>query len=238
MPDDVRALWDEARPGGQNISCMVLDTKGKFVRAFWPLPGMGGRGKGDPFDSEKLGRFLKDEIEKANVPRPETKRTGLTLPTADGAGVRIFLMLRTVDRPMLNYKAPAVEAVTTTEIERKALAYPAKARDVATSELRRWLEQIYPPAIMDSSGKPPAVEGTLTLSPAGESRAILRGEVRFELDDRARTKYRGTLEAVVTYGDSGFASFRGVLEGTFLKPDARGGAVELRLTAAIESTPE
>ncbi len=242
MPDDIRELWNAAKPGGRNISCMVLDSAGKFVKAWWPLPeGPGERGGGDPFGRERLGRFMKDQIEKASagLEKPEPPKRTLTLPTAEGAGVRIFLTLKPKGRAPMNYKAPTVEAVTTTDAEKKALAVPEKPRDVDAADLRRWLEQIYPAAIMDSTGKPPALKGTLTLSPAGKRAAVLKGEIVFTMDDRAKTEYRGTLEVAITYGDGAdFVSLRGRFEGMYPKGDAkRGKPIEHTMTAVIESTP-
>jgi hypothetical protein len=189
---------------------------------------------------------MKSQIEKASagLVKPEPPQRRLTLPTAGKEGVRIFLKLKPLHgHPPLNYKAPAVEAVTTTEVERKALSFPGKSRTLSAADLRRWLEQIYPPAIMDSSGEPPQLRGTLTLAPAGSDKsrrfATLKGDIAFTLDDRAETTYRGTLEAVVTYdaGKDDFVSLSGVFEGMFPKSDVkRGRSMEFALTAVIEST--
>jgi hypothetical protein len=242
MPEEVRALWKEAKPGGRNISCMVLDSSGALVKAWWPLPDPAERGGGDPFGRERLGRLMKEQIEKASAdlekPAPPEKK--LTLPTAEKEGVRILLALKVSGRAPMNYKAPTVEAVTATAAEKKALEYPESAREVAAADLRRWLEQIYPAAIMDSSGKPPALKGTLTLSPAGKRAAILKGELVFTMDDRAATEYRGTLEVAITYGEGrDYVSLRGLFEGIYPKSDPkRGKPMEHSMTAVIESTPE
>ncbi len=239
-PEDVKAAKELAKPGGRNISCMIFDSGGKFAGAFWPMPD------GEPMGSAGAVTYVKKRIEElsSGLAKPESKKTGLTLPTAEGAGVRIFLSLKASGRGPGNYKAPTVEAVTTTDVERKALVHPSAARDVKAEELKRWLGQLYPAAIMDSSGKLPEVSGTLRLAPAGgdgkKRYATLKGEVRFQMDDKAATKYSLALEAVLTY-DSGqdFVSLRAALDGIYPKADPHHQKpVEFRMTAVIESTPE
>ena len=239
-PEDVKAAKELAKPGNRNISCIIFDSAGKFAGAFWPMPD------GEPMGSDGAVAFVKKKIEEfsSGLAKPESKKTGLTLPTAAGSGVRIYIALKASGRGPGNYKAPTVEAVTTTDVERKALAYPSAARDVKADELKRWLGQVYPAAIMDSSGKPPEISGTLTLSPAGtdgqKRRAIMKGEVTFQMDDKAATKYRVALEGVVTYGTGPeFVSLRAVLDGVYPKSDPHHSKpVEFRMTAVMESTPE
>jgi hypothetical protein len=238
-PADVKEAVKLAKPGGRNISCMVFDSTGAFVTGFWPMP------ESDPFGPDSQIKFVKKKLEEttATLAKPEATKSGLTLPTAKGDGVRIFLKFRAGRGPG-NYKAPTVEAVTTTDAERKALAYPEAGREVKVEELKRWLEQLYPAAIMDSSGNPPVVSGTLTLAPAGSDGkkrfALLKGEVKFQMDDKAATAYRATIEAVVTYGEgAAFTSIRGAVDGVYPKSDPKHArAVEFRMTAMIESTPE
>ena len=142
MPDDVRELWKAAKPGGRNISCMVLDSAGKLVKAWWPLPEPGERGGGDPFGREKLGRLMKEQIEKASVDleKPEPPKKTLTLPTAEKEGVRLLISLKAQGRAPMNYKAPTVEAVRDLLYEAGFMSYcngriyPASR----LSELHKW----------------------------------------------------------------------------------------------------
>ncbi len=208
--------------------------------AFWPMP------EGEPMGSPAAGPFVRRRIEELSkgLDKPESTKKGLTLPTSEGPGVRLYLSLRAQGRAPLNYKAPTVEAVNTSDAERKALAYPDTTREVPAEELKRWLGQLFPAAIMDSSGKPPLVSGTLTLAPAGAGGgrrlALLKGTVAFQMDDRAATRYRGALEAVLTFGDGkDFSSLRGSFSGVYPKSDPRHERpLEFQMNAVLESFPD
>ncbi len=246
MPPDVAEAWRRADPEPHNISCIVLDPDGKFVRAFWPMPGFEpgrrpGPGGRDPFDADSMAKGVLAELEKAaaGLPKPAAPKATLSLPTAAGRGVRVLFSLKTEQRGPANYRAPVVEAAAFGERERKALARSAEAREVAASELAAWLGQIYPPAIMDSSGEPPAPKGTLKLEPLAGNKARLKGRVEFTMDDRARTTYSIELEGLLTYSGDEPATLRAAFEGRYPKAGPPGArALEYSIRGVLESTPD
>jgi hypothetical protein len=249
FPDDVREV---IRSSGQrtnhiNIGLFVLDANGKLLRHQTPFV----RPPEFRFDPELQGRDFKRQINDllegltlpANEGNPPIK---LALPDVAGkeplAGVRIYL---TFGANRLNhYRTPTVEAVATTNAMRKALSYPERARKLSAEDLRPWLEQIYPPAIMDGKGGFERIDGTFTLCPAGREgdsrQALLEGDVRFVLDNNSRIGYDGRLAVVLDYSDKSADAMRarGVCACVFPKHNPQGQVVErIRMTAAIESRP-
>jgi hypothetical protein len=243
MPPDVRAAHAAGGFGARhlNLGLVVLDSTGKVVRSYLPRvqpPGFG-------FDPEAQGRDFKWQLDDmlAGVQLPTVKaKTAprLTLPDVTGpgrpAGARIYLTFAA--NRLNHYRTPTVEAVALTGEAREALRYPEAAREVPVTALRAWLEQMYPPAIMDGRGGFRSITGNLRLQPAeavGEKRyAVLQGRVTFVLDNTAASTYTGELAVAVEYGTGAEAlSFRGVLEA-----DVPKGPERIRMTAAIESRPE
>ena len=250
MPADVRAVYYATRPppDHENIRLFVLDSAGKVIRAFAPFPG------NDPsaldFDQKRMGQYLKGQIDQSTdglkLPPVAVKKT-LTLPDLKGAtqpvGVRMFVSFE--DNHLHHFRVPVVETVAFQETERQALRLPAESRTLPAATLRRWLEQYYPPAVMDGMGGFEKISGTLQLQPAGADPqfryALLRGNVHFVLDNESATAYQAKLEMVLRYDRTSpeLQSVRGVMEGTFPRQDRRGRTVEtVRMTAAIESRPK
>ena len=250
MPADVREVYYAAGPSRDhaNIRLCVLNSEGKVMRGFTPFPD-NNPGSLD-FDQRRMGQYLKDQIDQSTVgmklPKVAVKKT-LTLPDITGttqpAGVRLFVSFE--DNRMHHYRVPVVETVAIQEAERKALRLPTETRTIQAADLRRWLEQYYPPAVMDGMGGFEKISGTLQFEPAGadaQSRyANLRGDVQFVLDNESATGYRAKLELVLRYDKTSpeLQSVRGIMEGSFPRQDRYGRTVEsVRMTAAIESRPK
>jgi hypothetical protein len=250
MPADVREVYEEARrtPQQTNIRLCVLDSQGKLVRAFPPFPGENPGSLG--FDPQRMGNYLQQQVQQSTVGMklPQVApRTSLTLPDVEGtgqpAGVRIFVSFKA--NQIGQFRVPAVEAVALRDSEREALRLPGEPRAVPASTLRRWLEQFYPPGVMDGYGGFDRITGTLQLTPAGADAtaryAVLAGDVQFTLDNRTATTYSGRLELLMEYGlkSDALATVRGVMEGNFPREDRFGRANEtVRMAAAIESRPK
>jgi hypothetical protein len=249
MPDDV---WDVYKSAGfrqrhVNVALLALDSQGKLLRAYQPDIRPGDfRG-----DTDALGRDfawqLDDMLSGLKLPRvAKAAKTKLTLPDVCGdgqpAGARIYLKFSA--NRINHYRTPTVEAVAMTDGLRKPLQYPTASRSLPASALRPWLEQIYPPAIMDGHGGMKPLGGTLTLRPAGRDDqhryALLEGTVQFELDNQARTTYDGRLSVVLKYPHDSLELFsvRGVCDCTFEKPQPGRRGESIQMTAAIESRPE
>jgi hypothetical protein len=244
MPADVRAVYDEADFGTQhiNIALVVLDERGRVLRAGVPRV----RPPDFRFDPEAQGRDFKRQLDYLlrglSLPKLETSaKPKLTLPDicADGrpSGVRIYL---TAGQNRLNhYRTPIVEAVPITDSIRQSLRCPEVATTLMAKDLKPWLEQVYPAAIMDGKGGFRSIQGTLMFKPAGQDTAnryaVLEGEIDFELDNTSRSRYRGDLAFVLQYSlqDRAAKSLRGVIDCTVPK-----GPEWISLIAAVESLPE
>lgn len=240
MPREVGELSRGARNRTSNIHCFVLDAKARPAGSF---PAF----RGSVVDHERMARGICDELGRIRVELPKPPEPAMHLPDIK-SGVRVYLSLRGPSsagpRPPGDagkasegnqYAAPVVECVPIGERERKALAKPERARDVDAAELRAWLEQLTPPAIMEGMGGVKEISGALTLEPSG----LLRGDVKLVLDDPNRSSCRGRLEGVVTWKDGAFATVRAAFEGVFGKPDRmRRGTMDFTMKGAIESRPE
>ena len=116
----------------------------------------------------------------------------------------------------------------------------------------KWLSQIYPPGVMERTNprtklayKIKAVQGTLSLAPAGADAArryaTLSGTVRLTDEGEDKFSYEGKLNAVLTYkpGEQNVLSLRGVFEGEYPRYDRmRNRNYWIPLQAAFESLPE
>lgn len=242
MPASVKAVHDEAGFAGQhiNMALVVLDAKGKVLRSAIPLVRPPAFGFDPSAQGEDFAAQLARLIEGIDLPKGEAGKTSPTLPDVQGsdrpAGVRIYLSFSS--NKLNHYRTPVVEAVPMSDDLRKALAWPASPRDLSAADLRPWLAQIYPPAIMDGKGGFRKIDGTFRLESAGSDDkfryALLEGEAQFVLDNAARTSYEGTLSVVLRYArQGGLSSLRGVLETTFQK-----GPDSISMTATIESRPD
>lgn len=244
MPADIRAVYDTANFGGQhiNIALVILDENGKHLRASIPAV----RPPAFRFDPESQGRDFKRQLDELvrgltlpKIEKPE--KPVLALPTVCSPGkpngVRIYLTAE--ENRMNHYRTPIVEAVPLTSALRIRLQYPDIERTLSAADLKPWLEQIYPAAIMDGKGDFRGIEGKFSFKPAGQDEtnrfATITGTVDFELDNTSRTSYRGDLSIVLKYplNEVALAAVRGVVDFTVPK-----GPERIKLTAAIESLPE
>lgn len=244
MPADVGAAYAAAgfRQTNVNLGLVVLDSKGEVLRASVPQV----RPQGSGFDPESQGRNFKAQLDEllAGLKLPVVARPAkpkLTLPDVTGkgqpAGVRIFL---TFGANRLNqYRSPIVEAVPMTDELGASLRFSSEPTSLSAAQLRPWLEQIYPAAIMDGHGGFRKIEGQLRFRPAGADDAyryaVIEGNVEFVLDNASESSYQGSLSVVLKYrrSDSALHSIRGVCETVIPK-----GPERIRMVAAIESRPE
>ena len=255
MPEDIWQIYRAGNLGdrGGAIRLFVLNPAGELVRAFFPFAGPSPATLG--FDQEKMGLFLKQQIEKATVQMDlsavKTAEPKLRLPEVGPnpkvkqmpAGVRILLSLK---HPFANtFRVPVVETVANSATEEELLHYPQQPKTIAANSLKRWLEQIYPPAMMERSGRIVKISGDLKFRPAGseknEQLAILQGTVYFTFDDDRQTRYQGDLAMTFRYTDNGqqMESFRGIFRGIFPKWDKQGkGLAKILMQGILESRPQ
>lgn len=230
MPAEVRELSrSRARERRSNIHCYVLGPDGALAGSFPPFAG-----RIPDFDPDQMGRTMREGIERAarglTLPKIEDDRK-LHLPDIR-SGVRILLSLK---GPVPQYRAAVVECVPCGDAERRVLAPAESARAFDAGELRAWLEQLMPPAVMEGMGGVKEISGKLTLEPSG----LFGGEVRLVLDDPNGSACRGRLDGLVTWSDGKLATLRAAFEGTFGKPDRmRRGTMDFAMKAVIESRPE
>jgi len=230
MDPDVKEVFEKSEVAKDtNVFMFVLDSTGKLVHGFKGLSG--GRNP----------NYMKDEIGKgvSKLTIPEVKQgTGADgLPDVKGPGVRLFVRSGRGGQAI-------VEALAMTDDERKALLFPEKAREIEAETLRRWLVQLYPPAIRTADQSKPfrKITGTLKLEPAGSDgkarTALLRGPVKLARGEETESSFEGTFEAILTYPADGaeLRSLRGVVEGVYTY--RQRGAIEYKMTAALESRPE
>lgn len=238
MPPSVKKVHDEAKLGGKhiNIALVVLDENGKVLRGGVPFV----QPPYFQFDPDAQGRDFKrqldDLLKDLKLPATDAKaKPTLHLPEVKD-GVRIYL---TFESNRLNhYRTPVVEAVPMSEVLRKSLAYPTETRQLKAKDLRTWLEQMYPPAIMDGKGGFEKIDGTFKITQAGRDKqfryAILEGDAEFVLDNVDRTSYRGSLSVVLKYQPDGtLKTIRGILEAKVPK-----GPEMIAMKATIESSGE
>lgn len=230
MPAEVRELSrSQAGERRSNIHCYVLDATGALAGSFPPFAG-----RIPDFDPDRMGRTMREGIERASrgmtLPKIENDRK-LHLPDI-GSGVRILLSLK---GPVPQYRAAVAECVPVGDRELRALAPVEKARSFDAAELRAWLGQLMPPAVMEGMGGVKEISGSLTLEPSG----LLGGEIRLVLDDPNGSACTGRLDGVVTWRDGKFATVRAAFEGVFGKPDRmRRGTMDFAMKAVIESRPD
>jgi hypothetical protein len=126
-----------------------------------------------------------------------------------------------------------------TDEHRKALSYSAHEHEIKVADIQPWLEQMYPPAIMDGFGGFSKITGKLTASPAGKDKdyryVLVKGDVSFELDNQGRASYSGKLDLVLRYPlkSPSLQSIRGVMASEVPK-----GPEMIPMTVAIESRPD
>ncbi len=237
MPKDVREVYDQGNFGTHpiNIALTVVDEKGKLLRSSVPFVGP----PAFQFDPAEQGRSFKSQLDDLlkDLPLPKvTTAPKLNLPDVKD-GVRMYL---TFGANRLNhYRTPTVEVVPMTDELRKTLRYVDAPREIKVADIKPWLEQMYPPAIMDGWGGFSKIGGKLVASPAGKDGThryvIVKGDLSFELDNRGGSSYTGKLDLVLRYSLEGQAlhSLRGVMESKVPK-----GPEFIPMTVSIESRPE
>lgn len=163
------------------------------------------------------------------------------LPTTTEPGLRLYLTLG--ENRMQHFAVPVVEAVTLGEAEKKALRYRAESFTLDATSLQRWLAPIYPPAVMDGHGGMESITGTLRVTPAGSSAthryALVKGTIRFQLDNTSRISYSGPLELLCRYpvGSDELDAVWGTMKTSIPRHNQQGKTVEtVSLTVAIEPT--
>jgi len=242
MPEEIRPIcsnWKPTRREPSPLLFFVFDAKGTFIKAFEPMP------EGRPDHVDQWAGYLLERLQSLakTLGLKDGGEPALRLPDVK-EGIRIFIKSTRPNHGAANYKVPICEVVSVEE-ERALLKYSETTRTIDAVRLGRWLNEYYPAAIMDATGKPIGLSGSLTLSPAGSDGkkryAILRGEPEWTMDDPRHThyRYRGTVEIVLAYPpeSSEFVWVRGAIRGSFSKPMGRG-AFKFEMTAAIESRPE
>ncbi len=242
MPSDVRAVYDQANFGTNhiNLALTVVDEKGKLLRSTVPFV----QPPAFQFDPAAQGRSFKSQLDSLlkDLPLPKIQtQPKLNLPDVIGegqpAGVRLYL---TFGSNRLNhYRTPTVEVVPMTDALRKSLSYSSQEHEIKIADIQPWLEQMYPPAIMDGFGGFAKITGKLIASPAGKDDdfryLLVKGDVTFELDNRGRSGYSGKLDIVLRYPlqSSELHSIRGVMVSEVPK-----GPEMIQMTVAIESRPK
>lgn len=242
MPQDVRAVYDQADfgPNHINLALTVVDEKGKLLRSTIPFV----QPPAFQFDPAAQGQSFKAQLDELlkDLPVPKIKTPPkLNLPDVRGpgqpSGVRLFITF--APNRLNHYRTPTVEVVPMSGTLRKALSYSAKAHELRVADIQPWLEQMYPPAIMDGWGGFTKISGKLLASPAGQDKAyrylLVSGDVTFELDNQGQTWYTGKLDLVLRYPLKGkeLHSIRGVMATEVPK-----GPEWIPMTVAIESRPE
>lgn len=227
-----------------NSIVFVLDSQGKAVHAFHAFKGRNPV----PIHREEMARYFSCEMKKAatklELPKEQPAQRKIQLPDIQDseapAGVRIFVR----SSGFYPYTVPAVEAVPMTAQERKTLAFPTAGKEIPAEQLKRWLVQVYPPGFNEQSGPFQKVSGTLKLEPAGISgetrQAILRGKIKMDWESAEKRSLDGVLEAVLSYrlNVADLISLRGVVEGTYERPDpVQTRSRTIRIQAALESRP-
>jgi len=241
-------------PLPSNVTMFVLDSSGETITGFSAFPGKGPSSLGN--SQQRMGEYVRSHIAEVSsrLRLPTTFRANreprLTFPklnVADEmrplAGVRFFLT--SVDSVMNSFRAPVVEVVALNDKQRRVLYYPSETTMIDPGELKDWLEQFYPPAMMTRSGYVRELTGLLTLQPAGlqgaKRHAVLQGDVNLVMDDVTNTRYTGRLAVVLTYAtdDVEPTALKGVMRGIFPKRDLRARRTRLiSLSAAFHSLPE
>ena len=233
MDSDVKEVYEKSDvPKDTNVFMFVLDSGGRLVHGFKGLPG----GRNPTYVRDEIGKG----VAKLQMPKSPPPAQADGLPDVKGAGVRLFVRSSVQGRG----GNVIVEALPLKDEERKALAFPEKAREIESEALRSWLTQLYPAAIRTADQSRPfkTIAGTLKLEPVGQGgksrTALLRGPVKLQRDGESESAFEGTIEAVLTYpaDRDEMRSLRGVVEGLYFY--RQRGVTEYMMTAALESRPE
>lgn len=243
-PDDVQQLMRQRQRSRSqsNIHVFVLDTQGQLVHSFDAMTDLHPAPMHDL--KKRMPGYFKQELSRAAAKMnftpaiPTTKPTP-HLPTASAPGIRVYVTMG--ENRMQHFMVPTVEAVSIDQEEQKQLRYPAEARKMEATVVKRWLATMYPPAVMDGHGGMDQVKGTLTFTPAGENAthrfATVRGTVKLQLDNVSKISYQGPLDLMLQYKKDSdeVVAVWGLFTSKVPRGDQRGKAVEyVNLTSAIE----
>jgi hypothetical protein len=226
----------------------ILNPQGELVYHFdGGQSGVSGR-KDPNYRPNYLAEELKKGWAKLNrPPAPLDSAAGniLRLPEVTGphapAGVRV--LSRSFGNGAGN--VVTVRAVPIATEQRQALSFATDAKTIEAKIFQSWLELLQMPRVREADANIPFQEitGSLALQPASSDEKyrymIITGSI-------AMTKGKGKSSAelqsqgVVTYRpeSSEVHSLRCVFEGEYLYRPGRGQVRPIKISAALESTPE
>ncbi|MBL8823074.1 MAG: hypothetical protein JNJ77_10840 [Planctomycetia bacterium] len=187
-----------------------------------------------------FAREMRHASKLLNLPNESTSRPATSaLPVPKGPGIRIYLTLGS--NRLQHFKVPTVEAIAYAPEELSALVWSKDSRKIEAQQLKRWLDQMYPPAVMDGHGGVEAVSGTLQFQQAGATSthryATVSGQVSFTLDNKTKISYQGKLELVLRYPleSTQIESVWGNMTTTIPRHNPQGKVAEqVTMTVAIE----
>jgi hypothetical protein len=238
----------DGRLGRTNAYLAILNPQGELVYHFDGRQ-MDVAGRNDPkyrphyFAEEFAAGWAKLKL----APDKVKKSAGntLTLPEVKGpkspAGVRVFS--RSVAEGMGD--VTTVRAVALSAEQRDALAYPAEAKTVEAEMYRSWLELLQLPRVREADATVPfkKIAGSLKLQPAGADAkfryALMTGSITLAKDE-GQSSAEVTVQGVVRYriDRPDVLSVRGVIAGLYHYRLRGAEHASMKLSAALESTPE
>jgi len=256
LPRVVKEVWDEkfrpqsVRPPAKqsNVDMVLLKSNGEVVYWFDAFQ------RSDFETRETLAQYTVREIQKGSqllgLPKASDSVSKIKLPdVGKSSGMRVFVRLK--DSRMKAYQIPVVEAVKLQPQDWVPLKWSDQECLVDAGSLRKWLQQLYPPGIMERTDpqtkeifKINTVEGILSLIPAGsdgrQRYAVLSGVIQFGDEGADGFNYNGQIELVLTYTmeKPEVQTVRGVFEGTYPRFDRiHNRSYAFPLEAAFESLP-
>lgn len=220
----------------------ILNEEGKLIHSF---DGMTDRHPAPIHEiKQRMPDYFAKEIRHAsnllNLPTESVNRPATSaLPVPNRPGIRIYLTLGS--NRLQHFKVPTVEAIAFAPEELSALAWSKESRKIDAQQLKRWLDQMYPPAVMDGHGGVETVSGTLQYQQAGATSthryATVIGPVSLTLDNRTKISYQGNLELVLRYplDSDQIESVWGNMTTTIPRHNPQGKVAEkVSMTVAIE----
>jgi hypothetical protein len=238
----------DGRLGKVNAYLAILNAQGELVYHFDGAQ-VGVSGRKDP---NYRPHYLAEEFAKGWAklklsPGEVRKSTGktLTLPEVKGrelpAGVRIFS--RSVAEGMGN--VVTVRAVALSAGQRKALSLPVETKTVEAETLGSWLELLQLPRVREADANIPfkKMAGSLKLQPAGADAkfryATMTGSIILTKDE-GQSSAEVDFQGVVMYRVDGaeVQSVRAAIEGLYHYRQRGAELTGIKISAALESTPE
>lgn len=236
---------NDGRLGKFNAYLAILDPKGELVYHF----DGGQQGVSGRKDPNYRPRYLAEELAKGwtklKLPEEIKKSTGnsLTLPEVKGAespaGVRVF------SRSVGMGNVLTVRAVALSAEQRKALSWPAESRSIEGEALRGWLELLQLPRVREADANIPfkKIDGPVKLQPAGADAkfryAVMTGSIALTKGE-GQSSAEVAIQGVVSYrlDRAEVHSVRAVIEGEYHYRQRGAERAKLKISAALESTPE